>query len=108
VIRGVKNGPSPEWLQDWLKAVGLRPISALVDVTNFVSLDRGRPLHVFDAMKLKGDLRARFAKEGETARIRRNTSVVVAVARRILAPHDAAMPRAALPSAITTIRIKRS
>jgi phenylalanyl-tRNA synthetase beta chain len=65
LIRGVKNGPSPQWLQDWLKAVGLRPISALVDVTNFVSHDRGRPLHVFDAAKLKGNLRARFAKEGE-------------------------------------------
>ncbi|MBV9044981.1 MAG: phenylalanine--tRNA ligase subunit beta, partial [Alphaproteobacteria bacterium] len=44
LVRGVKNGPSPQWLQDWLKAVGLRPISALVDVTNFISLDRGRPL----------------------------------------------------------------
>jgi phenylalanyl-tRNA synthetase beta chain len=65
LIRGVKNGPSPQWLQDWLKAVGLRPISALVDVTNFLSLDRGRPLHVFDAGKLKGDLRARLAKDGE-------------------------------------------
>ncbi len=65
LIRGVKNGPSPQWLQDWLKAVGLRPISALVDVTNFISLDRGRPLHVFDAAKLKGSLRARFAKDGE-------------------------------------------
>ena len=65
LIRGVKNGPSPQWLQDWLKAVGLRPISALVDVTNFISLDRGRPLHVFDAAKLKGNLRARFAKDGE-------------------------------------------
>jgi phenylalanyl-tRNA synthetase beta chain len=65
LIRGVKNGPSPQWLQDWLKAVGLRPISALVDVTNFLSLDRGRPLHVFDAAKLKGDLRARLAKDGE-------------------------------------------
>ena len=65
LIRGVKNGPSPKWLQDWLKAVGLRPISALVDVTNFLSLDRGRPLHVFDAAKIKGDLRARFAKDGE-------------------------------------------
>jgi phenylalanyl-tRNA synthetase beta chain len=64
-IRGVKNGPSPKWLQDWLKAVGLRPISALVDVTNFLSLDRGRPLHVFDAGKLKGNLCARFAKDGE-------------------------------------------
>lgn len=65
MIRGVKNGPSPKWLQEWLKAVGLRPISALVDVTNFISLDRGRPLHVYDAAKLKGDLRARFAKDGE-------------------------------------------
>jgi len=66
LIRGVKNGPSPQWMQDWLKAVGLRPISALVDVTNFLSLDRGRPLHVYDAAKLKGDLRARQAKDGET------------------------------------------
>jgi phenylalanyl-tRNA synthetase beta chain len=66
MIRGVKNGPSPKWLQDWLKAVGLRPISALVDITNFISLDRGRPLHVYDAAKVKGDLRARFAKDGET------------------------------------------
>jgi phenylalanyl-tRNA synthetase beta chain len=65
LIRGVKNGPSPQWLQDWLKAVGLRPISALVDITNFISLDRGRPLHVFDAAKLKGNLRARFATDGE-------------------------------------------
>ena len=64
-IRGVKNGPSPKWLQDWLKAVGLRPISALVDITNFLALDRGRPLHVFDAAKLKGNLRARFAADGE-------------------------------------------
>jgi phenylalanyl-tRNA synthetase beta chain len=65
LIRGVKNGPSPQWLQDWLKAVGLRPISALVDVTNFLSLDRGRPLHVFDAAKIKGNLRARLARDGE-------------------------------------------
>ncbi|MEJ1967828.1 MAG: phenylalanine--tRNA ligase subunit beta [Rhizomicrobium sp.] len=66
LIRGIRNGPSPKWLQDWLKAVGLRPISALVDVTNFLSLDRGRPLHVFDAGKLRGDLCARFARDGET------------------------------------------
>ncbi|MBV9992746.1 MAG: phenylalanine--tRNA ligase subunit beta [Alphaproteobacteria bacterium] len=66
LIRGVKNGPSPQWLQDWLKAVGLRPISALVDITNFLSLDRGRPLHVFDAAKIEGNLRARFAADGET------------------------------------------
>jgi phenylalanyl-tRNA synthetase beta chain len=65
-IRGVKNGPSPEWLQKRLKAIGLRPISALVDVTNLVAHDRGRPLHVFDATKLKGNMHARLARSGET------------------------------------------
>jgi len=66
VIRGLKNRESPEWLQNRLKAVGLRPISALVDVTNLVAHDRGRPLHVFDAKKLKGNMRARLASPGET------------------------------------------
>jgi phenylalanyl-tRNA synthetase beta chain len=65
LIRGVKNGPSPLWLQDRLKAVGLRPISALVDITNFLTLDVGRPLHVFDADKLQGDLAVRGARTGE-------------------------------------------
>ena len=65
MVRGVKNGPAPKWVQDRLKAVGLRPISALVDVTNLISLDRGRPLHVFDADKLSGNLQARLAKAGE-------------------------------------------
>lgn len=65
-IRGVTNGPSPKWLQDRLKAVGLRPISALVDVTNYVMYDRGRPLHVYDADKLKGDIIVRMAKAGES------------------------------------------
>ncbi|MEJ0027906.1 MAG: phenylalanine--tRNA ligase subunit beta [Rhizomicrobium sp.] len=65
LVRGVKNGPSPKWVQDRLKAVGLRPISALVDVTNLLSLDRARPLHVFDADKLTGNLHARLAKDGE-------------------------------------------
>ena len=65
MVRNVKNGPSPKWVQDRLKAVGLRPISALVDVTNLISLDRGRPLHVFDADKLTGNLQARLAKDGE-------------------------------------------
>lgn len=66
MIRGVSNGPSPDWLQRRLKSVGLRPISALVDVTNFLTLDRARPLHVFDAAKLKGGLHARRARPGET------------------------------------------
>jgi phenylalanyl-tRNA synthetase beta chain len=65
VVRNVKNGPSPKWVQDRLKAVGLRPISALVDVTNLIALDRGRPLHVFDADKLKGNIQARLARDGE-------------------------------------------
>lgn len=64
-IRGVKNGPSPAWLQQRLKAIGLRPISALVDITNFFTYDLGRPLHVFDAAKVKGNITARLAKAGE-------------------------------------------
>jgi phenylalanyl-tRNA synthetase beta chain len=65
VVRGVRNGPSPEWLQQRLKAVGQRPISALVDMTNYISLSYGRPLHVYDLAKLKGGLTARRGREGE-------------------------------------------
>lgn len=66
VVRGVTNGPSPAWLQDYLRAIGLRPISFLVDVTNFFTYDRNRPLHVFDADKIAGDaLRVHRAKGGE-------------------------------------------
>lgn len=64
-IRGVKNGPSPKWLQDKLRAIGLRPISALVDITNYMSYGFARPLHVFDADKVNGNIQARLAKEGE-------------------------------------------
>ncbi|MCF8476616.1 MAG: phenylalanine--tRNA ligase subunit beta [Pseudolabrys sp.] len=66
LVRGVKNGPSPDWLQKRLTAIGLRPINALVDITNYVTHDRGRPLHVFDAKKVKGDLTVRRANNGET------------------------------------------
>ena len=66
LIRGVKNGPSPEWLRTRLKAIGLRPISILVDITNFFTYDRNRPLHVFDADKVKGDLRIHRTQGGET------------------------------------------
>lgn len=65
LIRGVENGPSPQWLQDRLRAIGLRPISKLVDVTNFFTFDQNRPLHVFDAAKVQGDLRIRRAMNGE-------------------------------------------
>ncbi|MDA1090265.1 MAG: phenylalanine--tRNA ligase subunit beta [Proteobacteria bacterium] len=64
-VRGVKNGESPKWLKDKLTAVGLRPISALVDISNLMTMDLGRPLHVFDAAKVKGDLQVRLSKQGE-------------------------------------------
>jgi phenylalanyl-tRNA synthetase beta chain len=66
LVRGVKNGPSPEWLQRRLTAIGLRPINALVDITNYFTYDRARPLHVFDAAKVKGDLVVRRGRPGET------------------------------------------
>ncbi|MEK4033561.1 phenylalanine--tRNA ligase subunit beta [Methylocystis sp. IM3] len=66
LVRGVKNGPSPAWMQKRLREIGLRPINALVDITNFMTFDRARPLHVFDAKKVKGDLVVRSARKGET------------------------------------------
>jgi len=65
-IGSVRNGSAPAWLQQRLTAVGLRPINALVDVTNYISVDRGRPLHVYDADKLQGAIRARLGREGES------------------------------------------
>ncbi len=66
LVRGVKNGPSPRWMQQRLLAIGLRPINALVDITNYMTFDQGRPMHVFDAAKVNGNLTVRRAKEGET------------------------------------------
>ncbi|MEO9336009.1 phenylalanine--tRNA ligase subunit beta [Mesorhizobium sp. SB112] len=66
LVRGVKNGASPKWLQQRLIAIGLRPINALVDITNYITFDRGRPLHVFDAAKVKGNLTVRRATQDET------------------------------------------
>ena len=65
-IRGVSNGESPQWLKEKLLSIGLRPISALVDITNLMTFDLNRPLHVFDADKVKGNLTVRLAKDGET------------------------------------------
>jgi phenylalanyl-tRNA synthetase beta chain len=66
LVRGVKNGPSPDWMQARLRALGLRPINALVDITNYLTFDRGRPLHVFDAAKVAGGLVVRRARDGES------------------------------------------
>ncbi|WP_409361382.1 phenylalanine--tRNA ligase subunit beta [Bartonella heixiaziensis] len=65
-VRNVQNGASPQWMQQRLSAIGLRPINALVDMTNYMSFDLGRPLHVFDADKIKGNLSVRCAREGES------------------------------------------
>lgn len=65
LVRGVRNGPSPAWMRQRLTAIGLRPINALVDITNYITFDQGRPLHVFDAAKVSGNLTVRRATEGE-------------------------------------------
>ncbi len=78
LIRGVHNGPSPEWLQRRLTAVGLRPISALVDITNFFSVDQARPLHVYDAAKLHGGIVARRGRDGERFRALNDKDYAVA------------------------------
>ncbi|WP_024588130.1 phenylalanine--tRNA ligase subunit beta [Aliihoeflea sp. 2WW] len=64
-VKDVKNGASPKWMQQRLIAIGLRPINALVDITNYMTFDRGRPLHVFDAAKVAGNLTVRAAEDGE-------------------------------------------
>ena len=66
LIRGVKNKPSPDWMQKRLKAIGINPKNMLVDVTNYISIDRCRPLHVYDAAKLKGDIRARVSTAADS------------------------------------------
>ena len=76
-IRGVKNSPSPKWLQDRLTSIGLRPINALVDVTNFFTFDLGRPLHVFDVAKLSGDVLTLRPGAGETMRALNGKDYVV-------------------------------
>ncbi len=66
LVRGVRNGASPDWMRRRLRAIGLRPINALVDITNYITFDRGRPLHVFDAAKVSGALHVRRARAGES------------------------------------------
>ena len=91
-IRGVRNGPSPEWLQRRLRAIGLRPISTLVDITNYITFAYGRPLHVFDADKVKGNVRARLAKDGEVLEALDNKTYTLSSGMTVIA--DDAGPEA--------------
>ena len=91
-FRGVKNGPSPEWLQRRLRAIGLRPISTLVDITNYITFAYGRPLHVFDADKVRGNIRARLAMDGETLEALDNKSYTLSAGMTVIA--DEAGPEA--------------
>jgi phenylalanyl-tRNA synthetase beta chain len=87
-IRGVKNGPSPAWVQQRLRAIGQKPISALVDITNLITHDRARPLHVYDAAKLKGVVRARMGREGESFKALNGNAYDVTPAMCVIADDD--------------------
>lgn len=87
-IRNIKNGPSPAWLQARLRAIGLRSISALVDITNLLAFDSARPLHVFDAGKVKGNVKVRFAKQGEALESLNDKSYIVPASDRHIAITD--------------------
>jgi phenylalanyl-tRNA synthetase beta chain len=88
LVRGVKNGAAPDWLQKRLTAIGLRPINALVDITNFLTYDRGRPLHVFDAAKVRGNLVVRRARANETLRALDGKSYTLDATMCVIADDD--------------------
>ncbi len=90
-IRGVKNGPSPKWLQDRLAAIGLRPISALVDITNFMTFDVNRPLHVFDAATVARGITVRLAREGEVVAALNGKSYTLTGSECVIADDDSAL-----------------
>jgi len=91
-ISGVSNGASPKWMSDRLKAIGQKPISVLVDITNFVSIDLGRPLHVYDRARLSGPLVARPARAGEQVEALNGKVYTLAPSMTVIAddvaPHD--------------------
>ena len=89
-IRGVTNGPSPKWLRDKLQAIGLRPISALVDITNYLTFDAARPLHVFDADKVKGGIVVRMARPGETLKALNGKEYALDGEMTVVADHERA------------------
>jgi phenylalanyl-tRNA synthetase beta chain len=87
-ISGVTNGASPEWMSQKLKAIGQKPISVLVDITNFISMDLGRPLHVYDRAKLSGPLVARKAKDGEQVLALNGKTYVLDTSMTVIADDD--------------------
>ncbi len=87
-VAGVRNGASPDWLRARLRSIGLRPINALVDVTNFLTFDRARPLHVFDADKLHGSLVVRRASSGETLKALDGRTYVLDPSMVVIADDD--------------------
>ncbi|AWK87827.1 phenylalanine--tRNA ligase subunit beta [Azospirillum thermophilum] len=89
-FRGVKNGPSPKWLQDKLTAIGLRPISILVDITNYITFDVSRPLHAFDADKVTGGIVVRLAREGETLPALNGKEYALDPSMTVIADHERA------------------
>jgi phenylalanyl-tRNA synthetase beta chain len=90
-IRGVRNGPSPRWLQQRLRAIGLRPISALVDMTNYITFDLARPLHVFDADTLSGGIHVRFARDGEAVAALNDRTYTLDPSVTVIADNDGAL-----------------
>ena len=90
LVRGVRNGPSPRWLQDRLVAIGLRPISALVDITNYLTFDVGRPLHVFDASKVSGGIVVRLARPGESIATLNGKTYVLAGSETVISDESGA------------------
>ena len=96
VIRGVKNGASPVWLQRTLEAAGMRPISALVDITNYFTLAFGRPLHVFDLAKIEGGIQVRAAREGETLAALNEKTYVLDVSDMVIADDKKALALAGI------------
>jgi phenylalanyl-tRNA synthetase beta chain len=87
-VTGVSNGASPAWLQQKLKAIGQKPISALVDITNFIMFDLGRPLHVYDRARLNGALVARKARDGETIEALNGKTYTVDATMTVIADAD--------------------
>ena len=102
LVRGIQNRASPDWLQRRLRAIGLRPISALVDITNYLTYDRARPLHVFDAAKVKGAIIVRPARDGETLKALNDKDYTLAAGMTVIADDSGVISLAGIMGGATT------